>query len=172
MANRAAWTELKWTHTSGVYIATEVKHQGRLIAKDIGDESVNAVTLRGARIGVQQQWGKARWSAFLRGDNLSGKTYAGTVIVSEANRRYFEPAAGRPWLARASSGVGSEIENGRRIESTVNVFGLMRTLPRSAIESYRQCHLGGATTFSNGLSAAMAAFVATASRACCSSSFC
>ena len=36
---------------------------------------------------------KARWSAFLRGDNLAGKTYAGTVIVNEANRRYFESAA-------------------------------------------------------------------------------
>ena len=26
--NRAAWTELKWTHASGVYIAAELKHQG------------------------------------------------------------------------------------------------------------------------------------------------
>ena len=26
VANRVAWTELKWTHTSGVYIAAEVKH--------------------------------------------------------------------------------------------------------------------------------------------------
>ncbi len=106
MPNRAAWTELKLTHTSGVYIAAEVQHQGRIIANDVGDESVNAVTLLGARVGVQQQWGKARWSAFLRGDNLSGKTYAGTVIVNEANRRYFEPAAGRSWLAGVSLGLG------------------------------------------------------------------
>ena len=102
---RAAWTELKWMHTSGVYIATEAKLQGRIIANDVGDESTNAVTLLDARIGVQQQWGKARWNAFLRGDNLSGKTYAGTVIVNEANRRYFEPAAGWSWLARGSFGV-------------------------------------------------------------------
>ena len=44
----------------------------------------------------------SRWSAFLRSENLSGKTYAGTVIVNEANRRYFEPAAGRIWLAGAT----------------------------------------------------------------------
>ena len=93
--DRAAWTELTWTHTSGVYIAAEVKHQGCFIANDVGDESGNAVTLLGSRIGVQQRWGKARLSSFLRGDNLSGKTYAGNVIVNEANRRYFEPAAGR-----------------------------------------------------------------------------
>ena len=92
----------KWTHTSGVYIAAEVKHQGRIIANDAGDESTSAVTLLGARIGVQQQWGKVRWNAFVRGDNLTGKTYAGTVIVNEANRRYFEPAAGRSWLAGLS----------------------------------------------------------------------
>ena len=60
--DRNAWTELKWTHTSGVYIAAEFKHQGRIVANDAGDESTNAVTLLGARIG-EQQWGKARWSA-------------------------------------------------------------------------------------------------------------
>ena len=104
--DRAAWTELKWTHASGIYIAAEIKHQGRIITNDVGDESTNAVTLLGARIGVQQQWGKARWSAFLRGDNLSGKTYAGTAIVNEANCRYFGPAAGRVWLAGVSLGLG------------------------------------------------------------------
>ena len=104
MPNRAAWTEPKWTHTSGVYIAAEVKHEGRIIANDVGDESVNAVTLLRARIGVQQQWGKARWSAFLRDDNLSGKTYGGTVIVNEASGRYFEPTAGQSWLAGVSVG--------------------------------------------------------------------
>ena len=101
--NRAAWAELKWTHASGVYVAAELKHQGRIIANDVGDESTNAVTLLGARIGgVQLQWGKARWSAFVRGDNLGGKTYAGTVIVNEANRRHFEPAARRSRLAGGS----------------------------------------------------------------------
>ena len=108
--DRAAWTELKWTHASGIYIAAEIKHQGRIITNDVGDDSASAVTLLGARIGVQQQWGKARWSAFLRGDNLSGKTYAGTVIVNEANRRYFEPAAGWTWLAGMSLSHGS-LEN-------------------------------------------------------------
>jgi iron complex outermembrane recepter protein len=102
---RAAWTELKWTHTSGVYAAAEVKYQGRIMANDIGTESADAVTLLGARIGMQQQWGGAKWSAFLRGDNLTGKTYAGSVIVNEANRRFFEPAAGRTWLAGASVAI-------------------------------------------------------------------
>ncbi len=103
--NRAAWNELKWTHPSGVYAAAEIKYQGRIFANDIGTEWAEAVTLLGARIGVQQQWRFAKWSVFVRGDNLSGKTYAGTVIVNEANRRYFEPAAGRTWSAGASVAV-------------------------------------------------------------------
>ena len=98
--NRAAWPQVKWTHASGVNIAAKRKHQGRIVANDVGDESTNAVTLLGARIGVLQQWGKARWSAFVRGDNLTGKTYAGTVIVNEANRDTSNRRpGGRGWRA-------------------------------------------------------------------------
>ncbi len=100
--DRAAWTELKWTHASGAYVAAEIKYQGRIFANDVATEWVEAVTLIGARIGMAQVWRGAKWSVFVRGDNLSAKTYAGTVIVNEANRRYFEPAAGRTWLAGAS----------------------------------------------------------------------
>ena len=58
------------------------------------------------KIDAQQHWGKARWSPFVRGDKLGGKTYAGTVIVNEANRRYFEPAAGRTGLAGVGLNLG------------------------------------------------------------------
>jgi iron complex outermembrane recepter protein len=36
-------------------------------------------------------------------DNLADKTYVGSVIVNEANRRYFEPAPGRTWLVGANA---------------------------------------------------------------------
>ena len=103
--NRAAWTELKWTHASGAYAALEAKYQGRIVANDVGTEWAEAVTLVGARVGMARLWRTAKWSVFVRGDNLSGKTYAGTVIVNEANRRYYEPAAGRTWLAGASVAI-------------------------------------------------------------------
>ena len=103
--DRAAWTELKWTHASGAYVAAEVKYQGRIFANDINTEYAEAVTTVGARIGIQQQWGKARWTAFVRGDNLGNKIYSGTVIVNEANRRYYEPAAGRTWLSGVSVAI-------------------------------------------------------------------
>ena len=36
-------------------------------------------------------------TGFARGDNLTGKRYAGSVIVNEGNGRFFEPAPGRTW---------------------------------------------------------------------------
>jgi iron complex outermembrane receptor protein len=42
-------------------------------------------------------------NAFVRGDNLADRRYAGSVIVNEGNGRYFEPAPGRTWLAGASA---------------------------------------------------------------------
>ena len=104
--NRAAWTELKWSHPSGVYVAGEVKLQGSVIANDTNTEVVPAVTLWGARVGIQQMWGATRVNVFVRGDNLANKIYAGSVIVNEANRRYYEPAAGRTWLAGFSLAMG------------------------------------------------------------------
>ena len=103
--NRSVWSELKWSHPSGVYLAGEVKMQGSVMANDTNTEVVNSVTLLGARVGVQHTWGRARVNVFVRGDNLGNKIYAGSVIVNEANRRYYERAAGRTWLTGASVSI-------------------------------------------------------------------
>ena len=99
LPERSAWTELKYAHSSGFYVAAELKHQGSIVANDLATDVASAVTLVGARVGYGREFGKVRVGAFLRGDNLANKIYSGTVIVNEANRRFFEPAAGRTWLA-------------------------------------------------------------------------
>lgn len=99
LPERSAWTELKYAHSSGFYVAAELKHQGSIVANDLATDIASAVTLVGARVGYGREFGKVRVGAFLRGDNLANKIYSGTVIVNEANRRFFEPAAGRTWLA-------------------------------------------------------------------------
>ena len=50
--------------------------------------------------------GRARRNCahFLRIDNMLDARYIGSVIVNEANGRYFEPAPGRSWL------VGLDVE--------------------------------------------------------------
>jgi iron complex outermembrane receptor protein len=43
--------------------------------------------------------GERRPRVFARVDNVLDRRYAGSVIVNEANGRFFEPAPGRTWLA-------------------------------------------------------------------------
>ena len=33
--DRDAWTELKWTHASGIYLAAEIKRQGLIIVNEV-----------------------------------------------------------------------------------------------------------------------------------------
>ena len=40
-----------------------------------------------------------RFTQLVRLDNATNRRYAGSVIVNEANGRYFEPAPGRNWFA-------------------------------------------------------------------------
>lgn len=66
---------------------------------DIATDDRNIDAAKGnARFAWRAQWRQRRdegWYAFLRIDNLFDRRYAGSVIVNEANSRYFEPGAGR-----------------------------------------------------------------------------
>ena len=55
------------------------------------------------RVAARQR--KDRWelSEFVRLDNVADRKLVGSVIVNEGNRRFFEPAPGRGWVA----GVGA-----------------------------------------------------------------
>ena len=50
------------------------------------------------RAGWAQRVGAWRFSQLVRVDNAADRRYAGSVIVNEANRRFFEPAAPRGGL--------------------------------------------------------------------------
>ena len=54
--------------------------------------STYAVT--GARLIYSQPASWGSWRAYLRGENLLDREYAGSVIVNESNGRFFEPGAG------------------------------------------------------------------------------
>jgi iron complex outermembrane receptor protein len=99
--NRSAFAELAWAPKAawgGFNSAVEVVHTGRLYVNDVNEDSAPAVTLVNLRAGLAQQAGRWRFSQLLRVDNLGDRTYAGSVIVNEANKRFFEPAMPRNWL--------------------------------------------------------------------------
>lgn len=81
----------------------EVGWQVRLEGRYVGDVPVNhrdderapgyAVLGAGADYGFRR--GRDEGRLFLAVDNVFDRRYAGSVIVNEGNRRYYEPAAGR-----------------------------------------------------------------------------
>lgn len=88
------FAELEWRSGDGRWSSAVESRMVGAIAVD--DRNTDAA--RGhAGFAWRGQW-RARdggWHAFWRIDNLFDRRYAGSVIVNEANGRYFEPGAGR-----------------------------------------------------------------------------
>jgi hypothetical protein len=66
----------------------------------------------------QFRWSGVSFTGFLRVQNLFDRAVVGSVIVNEANGRYYEPSPGRAWIAGVEtvlvpSGMGTA--PGRRI---------------------------------------------------------
>lgn len=98
---RSAYAELAWAPKAawgGFNAAVEVVHIGRLFVNDVNDDAAPAATVFNLRAGLSQEVGGWRFTELLRIDNVGDRAYAGSVIVNEANRRYFEPALPRNWL--------------------------------------------------------------------------
>jgi iron complex outermembrane recepter protein len=94
------FAELGWRHTpSGFHIALDVRRTASLWVDDRNSDSAAAYTVINLHGGFAQRIGGWKLSQFLRIDNLNNRRYAGSVIVNEANARYFESAPTRNWLA-------------------------------------------------------------------------
>jgi iron complex outermembrane recepter protein len=96
---QSAFAEIKWSHPAGFTAALEAKHQSKIYVNDTNTDAASAYTIGSARVGYVWRQGALAVDMGARVDNLSDKRYAGTVIVNEGNSRFFEPAAGRTWLA-------------------------------------------------------------------------
>ncbi|NUS38141.1 MAG: TonB-dependent receptor [Lysobacter sp.] len=98
----AAWAELRWSPDGDVDVFLQGDATARLYADDANTEwAPGHATLD---LGVERHWrvGGRRLTAFVRIDNLLDRRAIGSVIVDEANGRYFEPAPGRGgWIGLA-----------------------------------------------------------------------
>ena len=74
-----------------------------MLVNDANSDAAPAYAIASANVGYVARVGPWRLSGFARADNLFARRYAGSVIVNEGNRRYFEPAPGRTWLAGGSA---------------------------------------------------------------------
>ncbi|HEX7402821.1 MAG TPA: TonB-dependent receptor, partial [Usitatibacter sp.] len=98
---RSAFAELVYTPRvplAGFHTAIEVVHVGRIFVDDANSDSAPAATLLNLRAGFRERVGMIEIEPLLRVDNATNRRYAGSVIVNEANSRFFEPAPTRNWL--------------------------------------------------------------------------
>ena len=88
--------ELVWRHAaSGFHAGVEYRHSGKIYVNDQNAESADAYNVWNLRAGLQQRGRGWKLTEFVRIDNVGNKNYIGSVIVAEANNRYYEPAPGR-----------------------------------------------------------------------------
>jgi iron complex outermembrane receptor protein len=86
-----AWRYAPW----GMRIALELLHRSRVPVNDANSEFAASFTVVNAVIGFEQRGPGWRLSEFLRVDNVTDKSYVGSVIVNDGNGRFYEPAPRR-----------------------------------------------------------------------------
>jgi iron complex outermembrane recepter protein len=95
--SRTAWAEVKyrgeWADAS-----LEGRAQSALWANDLNSDHAGGSAILSAAVQRSFTWGTLRPHLFARVDNLAGRRYVGSVIVNEANSRFFEPSPTRTWL--------------------------------------------------------------------------
>jgi iron complex outermembrane receptor protein len=96
---RSAFAELIYAPRPGWHAAVEIAHTGRLFVNDANEDFAPAATVLNLRLGWRARVGAIEVEPLLRVENATDRKYAGSVIVNEAQRRFFEPAPPRTWMA-------------------------------------------------------------------------
>jgi len=101
------YAELRWRHApSGFMAAAEFQRKARVWVDDRNSEAADAYGIANIATGFVQHAGNWRFSEYLRIDNLSNRRYAGSVVVNDANLRFYEPAPGRSYVIGAQARLG------------------------------------------------------------------
>ena len=105
VARESLFASLAWRPVDGVRGGIELRALSRVWVNDANSDAAAGYVASAANLGYATTVGAWRFDAFGRVDNVFDRRYAGSVIVNEGNRRYFEPAPGRTWLLSASAAM-------------------------------------------------------------------
>ena len=72
-----------------------MRTESKVYADDLNSDAAPGYAVFNLRAGQEFRSGRTKWYLFGRLDNIFDRNYAGSVIVNDGNRRFFEPAAGR-----------------------------------------------------------------------------
>lgn len=97
LAGHDAWLELAWMPVDGFEALLEGRRTGRIAVNDANSQFAPSATT--VDLALQHRGGTATlsWRSWVRLANLGDRAVVGSVIVNEANGRYFEPSPGRHW---------------------------------------------------------------------------
>jgi iron complex outermembrane receptor protein len=96
VARNSLYAGLTWTYTPlGFSTTLETQGRAKIYADDRNTDAAAGFWVANLRAGFEQELRHWRFSEFARLDNLANRAYVGSVIVNEANSRFFEPAPGR-----------------------------------------------------------------------------
>jgi len=99
---RYAFAELAYAPRWGWYGlngAIEAVYTSRLYVDDINSDFAPPSTVLNLRAGMRIGWGRLEVVPLVRLENATNQRYSGSVIVNESNKRFFEPALPRNWMA-------------------------------------------------------------------------
>lgn len=99
VARNAFYAGLDWMPEQGFRAGIDGRYLSKIYVNDGNTESAPSYFVVGAHVGYVWRNGPWRIASHLRVDNVFDRRYAGSVIVNEGNRRYYEPAPGRNWNA-------------------------------------------------------------------------
>ena len=101
------YAELRWRHApSGFSAVLEHQRKARVWADDRNSEAADGYGVTNLAAGFERRSGDWRFSGYLRLDNLTDRRYAGSVIVNDANLRFYEPAPGRSAILGLQAKLG------------------------------------------------------------------
>jgi len=87
------WQDNRWL------LRTQLNYRGKLWVDDRNSLSAPSVTLLQLDSRWQFDLQQSQWQLWLGLENALDKTYAGAVVVNQANGRSFEPGIPRQWVA-------------------------------------------------------------------------
>ena len=94
VARNQLYGELRY-RSAPLHASLEALHRSKVPVSDPNTDFAPPFTVWNLAAGLVQERARWRFSEFARVDNLTNRDYVGSVIVNEANFRYFEPAPRR-----------------------------------------------------------------------------
>ncbi len=102
--NANGFAELAWKDGAGRFgAALEGVAATKAYAEDANVEiPAPGYAVLNARVNANQELGPWRFKEFVRVNNLLDRQYVGSLIVGDTNKRFYEAAPGRNWMAGVS----------------------------------------------------------------------